>query len=109
VRFRLSAYPTRRRAPSPHPHEIPIDAEDACNRPRRFEGFVRAELAEAFLGRSELDRAEQQAHAAVTVAERQHCRYDEARANLALAHTQLRRADAAALARAEQALGLPRN
>jgi hypothetical protein len=33
-----------------------------------------------------------------------HCRYDEVRAQLALAHTQLRRADAAALARAEQAL-----
>jgi hypothetical protein len=71
---------------------------------RMFEGGVRAELAKALLGRGELDRAEQQAHTAVTVARMQHCRYDEVQANLALAHTQLRRADAAALARAEQAL-----
>jgi hypothetical protein len=40
----------------------------------------------------------------VTVAQAQGSRSEEARANLALAHTQLRRADAAALARAEQAL-----
>ena len=71
---------------------------------RMFEGWVRAELVKTLLGRGELDRAEQEAHTAVTVARTQHCRYDEARANLALAHTQFRRADAAALARAEQAL-----
>ena len=41
---------------------------------------------------------------AVSVARAQHSRCDEVRANLALARTQLQRADAAALARAEQAL-----
>jgi class 3 adenylate cyclase/tetratricopeptide (TPR) repeat protein len=71
---------------------------------RMFEGWVRAELAKALLGRGELDRAEQEAQKAVAVAQAQHCRYDEARANLALVHTHLRRADAAALDRAEEAL-----
>ncbi len=71
---------------------------------RMFEGFVGAELAEALLGRGELDRAEHEAQAAVTVAHAQHSRCDEVRANLALAHTQFRRADDAALARCEQAL-----
>jgi class 3 adenylate cyclase/tetratricopeptide (TPR) repeat protein len=71
---------------------------------RMFEGWVRAELSEAYLGGGELDRAEREAQAAVAVARAHHCRYDEARANLALAHTQLRRADARALARVEQAL-----
>jgi len=71
---------------------------------RMFEGWVRAELAEALLGRGELDRAEHEAQAAVTAAHAQHSRCDELRANLALAHTQFRRADAPALARAEQAL-----
>jgi hypothetical protein len=56
------------------------------------------------LGRGELDRAEHEAQAAVAVAQAQHSRCDEIRAHLALAHTQFRRADAAALARAEQAL-----
>jgi hypothetical protein len=69
-----------------------------------FEAWVRAELVKALLGRSELDRAGQEAHTAVTVARTQHCRYDEVRANVALAHTQLPRADAAAQARVEQAL-----
>jgi hypothetical protein len=75
---------------------------------RMFEGWVRAELVKALLGRGEWDRAEREAHAAVTVAHTQHCRYDEARANLALARTQFRRAEQAtpaALARAEQAIG----
>jgi len=71
---------------------------------RMFEAWVRAELVTALLGLGDLDKAEQEAHTAVTVARTQHCRYDEVRAQLALAHTQLRRADAAALARAEQAL-----
>jgi adenylate cyclase len=71
---------------------------------RMFEAWVRAELVKALLGRSELDRAGQEAHTAVTVARTQHCRYDEVRANVALAHTQLPRADAAAQARVEQAL-----
>jgi class 3 adenylate cyclase/tetratricopeptide (TPR) repeat protein len=71
---------------------------------RMFEGWVRAELALALLGRDLLDRAEEQACAAVEVAQAKHCRYDEVRAHLALAHTQLRRAERAALAHAEQAL-----
>ncbi|HXQ21535.1 MAG TPA: zinc ribbon domain-containing protein [Candidatus Acidoferrales bacterium] len=71
---------------------------------RMFEGGVRAELAKALLGRGDLDRAEHEAQTAVTVAHAQHSRCDELGAHLALAHTQLRRADAAALARAEQAL-----
>jgi hypothetical protein len=71
---------------------------------RMFEAYVRAELVRALLGRGDLDRAEREAHTAVTVARTQHCRYDEVRAQLALAHTKLRRADAAALAHAEQAL-----
>ena len=72
---------------------------------RMFEGWVRGELVSALLERGELDRAEREAHTAVTVAQTQHCRYDEARANLALAHVQLRRTGAAALRDAEQALG----
>ncbi len=71
---------------------------------RELEGWVRAELALALVGRGALDRAEEEACAAVEVAHAQHCRPDEARAHLALAHTQLRRADGAALGRAEQAL-----
>jgi adenylate cyclase len=71
---------------------------------RVIEGWARAELAEALLGRGDLDRAEQEAKAAVTVANIQHFRCEEVRANLALAHTQLRRADTQALARVQQAL-----
>src|SRR5262249_31727684 len=71
---------------------------------RMFGGWVRAELVKTLLGRGELDRAEQEAHAAVTTARAQHSRYEETRASIALAHTQLRRADAPALLRAEQAL-----
>ena len=71
---------------------------------RMFEGWVRAELAEALLGRGELDRAEQEAQTAVTVSQAQHSRCDEVRANLAIVHTQLRSAEAPALVRAEQAL-----
>ena len=56
------------------------------------------------LGRGALDRAEQEARTAVTVSQAQHSRCDEVRGNLALTHTQLRRADAPALVRAEQAL-----
>jgi hypothetical protein len=61
-------------------------------------------LAEALLGGGDLERAEHEAQAAVSVAQEHHNRCDEARGRLALARTQLRRADAAALARAEQAL-----
>jgi adenylate cyclase len=69
------------------------------------EGWFRAELAEALLGRGDLDQAEHEAQAAVTVAHARHSRCDEVRANLALARTQLPRADSEALARVEQALG----
>jgi multidrug resistance efflux pump len=69
-----------------------------------FVGWVHAEMVKALLGRRELDRAEREAHTAATVAHAQHSRCDEIRAHLALAHTQLHRADAATLARAEQAL-----
>src|SRR5262249_50044891 len=71
---------------------------------RTNEGWFRAELAEALLGRGDLDLAEHEAQTAVMVAHAQHSRCDEIHANLARAHTQLRRADAQALARVEQAL-----
>jgi class 3 adenylate cyclase/tetratricopeptide (TPR) repeat protein len=71
---------------------------------RGAEGWYRAELAKALLGQADLDKAEDEARAAVTAAQRQHSRCDEVLANLALAHTLLRRADPQALARAEQAL-----
>jgi hypothetical protein len=69
------------------------------------EGWVRAALARALLGRGELDRAEREAQAGVDVAQASHSRCDELRAHLALAHTHLRRADPAALPRAEEAQG----
>lgn len=83
--------------------------EDALGRAmtggnRMFVGWVRVELALALLGDDQLDRAEEEARAAIEVTHAMHCRPDEVRAHLALAHTQLRRADGAALARAEQAL-----
>jgi len=65
---------------------------------RMVVGWVRAELAKALLGRGNLDRAEHEAQTAVTVAQAQHSRCDEIRAQLALAHTQFHRTDAAALA-----------
>ena len=71
---------------------------------RMFEGWVGSELARALLGRGELDRAEQEAQAAVKVAREQYSRCDEIGAHLALAHTQFRRGDGASLARVEQAL-----
>jgi adenylate cyclase len=71
---------------------------------RMFEGWVRAELALALLGRGALDQAEGVARTAVEVAHAMHCRPDEVRAHLARARTQLRHADEAALARAERAL-----
>ncbi len=71
---------------------------------RMFEGRARAELAQALLGRGELDRAEQEAQRAVVVAQALHSRYDGAYANLALARIQLRSADEAAPVRAEQSL-----
>jgi hypothetical protein len=72
---------------------------------RSSEGWVRAELAEALLGRGDLDGAEHEAQTGVTVAYASHSRCDEIRANLALAHTQLRRGDVHALALVEQVLG----
>jgi class 3 adenylate cyclase/tetratricopeptide (TPR) repeat protein len=77
-------------------------AVDGVN--RSHEDWYRAELAEALLGRGELDRAEREAQAAITIAHARHSRCHEIRANLALAHTQLRRADSEALAHVEQAL-----
>jgi ATP/maltotriose-dependent transcriptional regulator MalT len=71
---------------------------------RIAEGWCRAELAETLLGRGDLDRAEHEAQAAVKVTHARHSRCDEIRANLALAHTQLRRANREALERVEQAL-----
>jgi hypothetical protein len=71
---------------------------------RMLEGRTRVELVEALLGRGDLDRAEIEAQTAVTIARAQHSRCDEVCANLALARTQFRRADATALARAEEAL-----
>ncbi len=71
---------------------------------REVEGWIRAERAQAFLGRGEQDRAEQEAQTAVTVSLAQHSRCDEVRGNLALARTLLRGANPAALVRAEQAL-----
>jgi adenylate cyclase len=71
---------------------------------RAREGWFRADLAEALLGRGELVQAEHEAQAAVMVAYVRHARCDELRANLALAHTQLRRADAQTRVRVEQAL-----
>jgi class 3 adenylate cyclase/tetratricopeptide (TPR) repeat protein len=69
-----------------------------------YEGIARTWLAEALLERGDLDRAEYEAQAAVAATHAQHARCDEIRANLALAHTQLRRADPQALAHAEQVL-----
>jgi ATP/maltotriose-dependent transcriptional regulator MalT len=71
---------------------------------RMFEGWVRAELAMALLGRGELDRAEQEAQAAATVAREQYSRCDEIRAQLTLVLARFRRGDAESLARAEQSL-----
>jgi hypothetical protein len=69
-----------------------------------LEGWFRAQLAEALLGRGDLDQAEHEAQAGVTVAYARHSRCDEIRANLALAHIQLSRADSEALEGVEQAL-----
>jgi class 3 adenylate cyclase/tetratricopeptide (TPR) repeat protein len=71
---------------------------------RGMEGAYRAELAEALLGRGDLDRAEHEAQVAVTVAFARHSRCEEIQANLALAHVQLQHADAQSLAHIEQAL-----
>jgi hypothetical protein len=71
---------------------------------RMFEGWVRAELALALLGRGALDQAEKEARTAVEAAHAMHCRPDEVRAHFAHARTRLRRADAAALASVERAL-----
>jgi len=72
---------------------------------RMFEGWVRAELSSALLVSGELDRAEEEAQAAVTVSRAQHSRCDEVRGSLALADALLRRADASALVGAEEAVG----
>jgi len=71
---------------------------------RMLEGKVLAELARACLGSGDLDRAEQEAQQAVTASAARHSRCDEAQAHLVVAHTQIQRGDAPALARAEQTL-----
>jgi len=71
---------------------------------REAEGWCRTELAEALLGRGDLDQAEHEAQAAVRVARAQHFRCEEIWANLALAHIKLQRPDAPAPAGVEQAL-----
>ncbi len=75
---------------------------------REFEGWIRAELARVLLGRGEVDRAEEHAKTAISVSHAQHSRCDELRGHIALAHTQIVRADASALLRAEQALDCAR-
>lgn len=71
---------------------------------RMFEGWVRSVLSEALLGRGETDRAEMEATTAVAVAHDRHCRYEEARAHLAFARTQLQRVGGDAYSRTEKAL-----
>ena len=71
---------------------------------RMFEGWVRAELSRALLGRGDLDLAEKEAQLAVTVSQVHHSRCDEVRGWLALANVLLRRADEPALARVDEAL-----
>jgi tetratricopeptide (TPR) repeat protein len=71
---------------------------------RMFEGKVRAELSSALQGSGELDRAEEEGQAAVSVSRAQHSRCEEVRGCLALARVLLRRAETSALARAQEAL-----
>ena len=69
-----------------------------------FEGWVRAELAMAYLGRGDIEDAERHAQRAIEVAAVQHSRSDEARGHIALIHTQLRLGGERALVRADQSL-----
>jgi ATP/maltotriose-dependent transcriptional regulator MalT len=71
---------------------------------KMFDGWVRAELSRALLGRGDLDRAEQEAQIGATSSQAQGSRCDEIRARIALAHTQFLRGDPPSLERAEQAL-----
>jgi len=72
---------------------------------RMFEGLVRAELAIAVLGQGDVDRTEREAQTSVDVAHESYSRCDEVRGSLALAQTQLIRANDPALLRVEAALG----
>lgn len=67
---------------------------------REFEGWVRAELAHALLGKGDIDGAELQAAASAEVARSQGSRFDEVRGHIAYIHAQLARGGAQALARA---------
>jgi len=71
---------------------------------REFEGWVRAELSLALLGKDDIEGAEQQAQAAADVARSQGSRFDEIRGHLAFIRTQLKRGSAPAFARADLAL-----
>ena len=71
---------------------------------REFEGWVRAELSLALLGKHDIDGAEQQAQAAADVARSQGSRFDEIRGHLAFIRTQLKRGGVQAFARADLAL-----
>ena len=71
---------------------------------RQLEGWLRAELAKALLGRGEQDEAEQEAQAGFTIARTQHARYEEARCALALLNALLHRAKGHDLARIDATL-----
>jgi adenylate cyclase len=69
-----------------------------------MEGWVRAELAMALLGRGDIDEAAQQAQLAADVALSRNSRCDEVRALVALMHAQIANGGGPALARADEAL-----
>jgi adenylate cyclase len=71
---------------------------------REFEGWVRAELALALLGKGDIDGAEREAELAAEVARSQPSRFDEVRGHLAFIRTQLARGGEQALARADISL-----
>jgi adenylate cyclase len=71
---------------------------------REFEGWVRAELAHALLGKGDIDGAEHQAAASAKVAQSQGSRFDEVRGHIAFIHAQLARGGAQALKRAQTSL-----
>jgi len=71
---------------------------------REFEGWVRAELAHALLGKGDIDGAEQQGAASAEVARSQGSRFDEVRGHLAFIRSQLMRGSEQALSRAQASL-----
>ena len=70
----------------------------------QFEGWVRAELALALLGRGDIDEAEQQAQLAMDAARAHSSRSDEVRGHIALIRVQLRRGGEQAQSRAQLSL-----